>query len=152
MALSVIILLYVGIGVLAAGGSIAISSKRFSAKAEQIFYGLLLVPVAAIYLAFTAYYAASDAWRLEALLVAIFAVVGLLGTRLLALLMLGYAAHGAWDLVHELSLYQSTSSGGTSTLTQIPLAYGAFCAAYDWCMVGYFYTRRHPWRMAWQRR
>ena len=145
MALLAILLLYVVIGVLAAGGSIAISSKRFSAKAEQIFYGLVLVPVAAIYLAFTAHFAASEAWRLEALTVALFAGMGLLGTRLLVVLILGYAAHGAWDLVHELSLYQGTSGGGPPTFTQIPLAYGAFCAAYDWCIAGYFYTRRRLW-------
>jgi hypothetical protein len=150
MALSAIILLYVGIGVLAAGGSIAISSRRLSPKGEQTFYGLLLLPVAAIYLAFSAHYAASEAWRLEARVVVAFALVGLLGTRVLALLILGYVAHGAWDLVHELSVYQGTSGGEAPTFTPIPLAYGAFCAAYDWCLVGYFYTRRHPWRMAWQ--
>jgi hypothetical protein len=152
MALVVIILLYIGIGVLAAGGSIAISSKHLSAKAEQTFYGLLLVPVAAIYLAFTAHYAAGDAWRSEARVVALFAVAGLLGTRLLALLMLGYVAHGAWDVVHEVALYQGSVGLPTSTLTEIPLAYGAFCAAYDWSMAGYFYTRRHPWKTAWRAR
>src|SRR5512132_1540056 len=38
MALSVIILLYVCVGILAAAGSIFISQKLFSAKAEQIFF------------------------------------------------------------------------------------------------------------------
>jgi hypothetical protein len=150
MTLSVIILLYVGVGVLAAIGSITISSSRFSAKAEQTFYGLLLTPIAAIYLAFTAHFVASGAWRLEAIAVALFAILGVLGVRLPAFLMLGYALHGAWDLVHEVLLHEGASGGSAGALTEIPLAYGAFCAAYDWCMVRYFYARRDQWKAAWR--
>jgi hypothetical protein len=152
LALSLIIVLYVGVGVLAAVGSIAISKKQFSAKVEEIFYGLLLAPIAAIYLAFTAHFAANDAWRVETIAVALFAILGLLGIRLSVLLMLGYALHGAWDLIHEVFLYEGTSAAGVGTLTEIPLAYGAFCAAFDWCMVGYFYTRREAWKAARQAR
>ncbi len=54
MALSVIIVLYVCVGILAAAGSIFISQKLFSAKAEQIFFALFLVAIAGFYLAFTA--------------------------------------------------------------------------------------------------
>ena len=149
MALAVIIGLYIGIGVLAAAGSIAISTKHFSGKAEQIFYGLLLIPIAALYLAFTAHFAATDAWRAEAIAVALFAGMGVLGIRLPFLLMLGYGLHGAWDLVHEVLLHEGTAVTGARTLTEIPLAYGAFCAAYDWCIVGYFYMRRGQWKAAW---
>lgn len=152
MALSLIIILYVGVGVLSAVGSIAISRKQFSAKAEQIFYGLLLAPIAGIYLAFTAHFSTNDAWQPEAIAVALFAILGLFGIRLPVLLMPGYALHGAWDLVHEIFLHEGTFSLGTRTLTEIPLAYGAFCAAFDWCMVAYFYTRRDQWRSAWQAR
>ena len=35
-------------------------------------------------------------------------------------------------------------------LTELPLAYGAFCAAYDWCVAAYFYTRRREWNAAWK--
>jgi hypothetical protein len=35
--------------------------------------------------------------------------------------------------------------GGARPLTEIPLAYGMFCAAYDWVMAGYFFTRRAAW-------
>jgi hypothetical protein len=52
MALSVIILLYICIGLMSAAGSVAISRKVFSAKAEQIFFGLVLVAIASFYLAF----------------------------------------------------------------------------------------------------
>ena len=38
MALSVIIVLYVCVGILAAAGSIFIAQQLFSAKAEQIFF------------------------------------------------------------------------------------------------------------------
>ena len=62
MALSVIIILYATVGFLAAAGSIFISQKLFSAKAEQIFFALFLIAIAAFYLAFTAYFAEEEAW------------------------------------------------------------------------------------------
>src|SRR6478735_9230059 len=65
MALSVIIVLYVCVGILAAAGSIFISQKLFSAKAEQIFFALFFIAIAAFYLAFTAYFGDQGAWRLE---------------------------------------------------------------------------------------
>jgi hypothetical protein len=150
VALSVIIILYLGIGVMSAAGSVAISSRLFSAKAEQIFFGLLLVPIAAFYLAFTSYFRAGDAWRLETVAVILFAVLGILGMRAAVALLLGYALHGVWDLLHELHMHAGAEIGGTSTLSEIPLAYGVFCATYDWCMAAYFYTRRDQWNAAWR--
>ena len=148
MALPVILGWYLVIGVLAALGCIRITQSRFSPKAEQIFYGLLLTPVAAVYLAFTAYFGAADAWGLETIAAVLFAVLGVLGTRLPVSLMLGYALHGAWDLAHELAEHGGSVAGGTATLTAIPLAYGVFCAAFDWYMAVYFYTRREQWKAA----
>ncbi len=147
MALALIFTLYVCIGVLAAGGTIALLSRHFSPKAEQVLYGLVLAPIAGMYLAFTAHFSAGDAWRLEALAVAFFVALGVLGTRLLIPLMLGYALHGAWDLGHEIVM-SGIATSDPVTLTSIPLAYGAFCLAFDWYMVGYFYTRRHQWSAA----
>jgi hypothetical protein len=40
--------------------------------------------------------------------------------------------------------------GRLGTLTAIPLAYGMFCAAFDWAMVAYFGTRRQVWKAAWR--
>ena len=148
MALSVIIALYISIGLMSAAGSVAISKKVFSAKAEQIFFGLFLVPIAGFYLAFTAYFGNEGAWRLEAGAVAVFAVLGILGSRMPVVLMLGYVLHGLWDLLHELHAHAGEDFG-TSTGTEIPLAYGAFCATYDWCVAAYFYTRRRQWSAAW---
>ena len=149
MALAVIIIWYIVIGVLAALGTIAISKVWFSPKVEQIFFGLLLVPVAAMYLAFTSFFGATGAWRHEAIAVALFAVMGVLGVRIPVLLMLGYALHGAWDLVHE-AVHAGCCRGRAHNLTAIPLAYGAFCAAYDWYMACYFYSRRDQWKAAWR--
>ncbi len=148
MALAAIMLLYAGIGVLAAIGTIAICRARFSPRVEHVFFALLLTPIAAIYLAFAVYFGDHSAFRLEAYAVAVFAGLGLLGLRLPALLVLGYALHGAWDLIHEVSAYLGVARGGSPDVTGIPLAYGVFCAAYDWCMVGYFVTRRAAWRGA----
>ena len=41
---------------------------------------------------------------------------------------------------------------GADELTELPSAYGAFCAAFDWCVAGYFYTRRREWNAAWKAR
>ena len=144
MALALILALYVCIGVLAARGTIALLSNRFSPKTEQILYGLVLAPIAGMYLAFTAHFSAGDAWRLEAPAVVLFVALGLLGTRLLIPLILGYALHGAWDLYHEI-VQAGLALSDPGALTRIPLAYGAFCLAFDWYMAGYFYARRHHW-------
>jgi hypothetical protein len=99
-----------------------------------------------MYLAFSAYFGDHSVLRLEVYGVALFTGLALLGLRLPALLILGYALHGAWDVAHEAFLYLGPPSGDTRSVTAIPLAYGAFCAAFDWCMAGYFYTRLSAWR------
>jgi hypothetical protein len=143
MALVVIFILYATIGVLAAVGSISIT-KRFEPRVEQATYGLALVPVAAVYLAFLRQLGPAASWRAEFLPVVGFVALGLAGTRLAPLLMLGYLGHGAWDLIHEAFMLQ----GSLGRLTPIPVAYGVFCAVFDWVMVGYFWTRRKVWLAA----
>ena len=144
MALAAILMWYVGIGVLAAIGTVTISRARFSPRVEHSFFALLLIPIAAMYLVFVAYFGDGSTPRPEAYAVVVFVVLGLLGLRLPALLVLGYALHGGWDLAHEIRVHLGT--GGARPFTDIPLAYGAFCAAYDWWMAGYFFTRRAAWR------
>ena len=145
MALSIIIVLYVCVGILAVAGSIFISQKLFSAKAEQIFFALFLVAIAAFYLAFTAYFADEEAWRFETMAVVLFAIFGLVGVRVPFLLIVGYLLHGVWDVLHEVHAFGGTDLFGAHRLTELPLAYGAFCASYDWCIAAYFYTRRAAW-------
>ena len=152
MALSIIIVLYVSVGILAAAGSIFISQKLFSARAEQIFFALFLVAIAGFYLAFTGYFGDQGAWRLEIGAVVGFFLFGILGLRLSVVLIVGYCLHGVWDIVHEIHAFGGVSPFGTQEMTEIPLAYGAFCAAYGWCMAGYFYTRRREWNAAWEAR
>jgi Family of unknown function (DUF6010) len=112
MALSVIIVLYVCVGTLAAAGSIFISQKLFSAKAEQIFFALFLVAIAAFYLAFTAYFADAKAWRFETLAVALFAIFAIVGLRVPSLLIIGYLLHGVWDVLHEVQAFGRTDLFG----------------------------------------
>jgi hypothetical protein len=146
MALAAILFLYLVIGVVAAIGTVTISRARFSPRFEHIFFALLLIPIAAMYLAFAEYFGDHSALRLEVYGVALFAGLGLLGLRLPALLIIGYALHGAWDLAHEAFRYLGPAPGDIRSVTAIPLAYGVFCAAYDWCMAGYFFTRQAAWR------
>jgi hypothetical protein len=147
MALAAILSLYLVIGALAAIGSVTISRSRFSPRAEHVFFAVLLVPIAAMYLAFVAYFGDYSTLRPEASAVAVFAALGLLGLRFPALLVLGYALHGGWDLAHEIWVHLGAGAVGAPPLTDIPLAYGVFCAVYDWCMAGYFFTRRAAWSL-----
>jgi len=148
MAFSVIIVLYVVIGCLAAAGSMCISQKLFSAKAEQIFFALFLIAIAGFYLAFTAYFGDQKAWQFETGGAIVFAIFGLLGVRMPIMLIIGYLLHGVWDVLHEIHAHGEADIFGAQ-MTEFPLAYGAFCAAYDWCMAGYFYTRHSQWSAAW---
>ncbi|MGB9473832.1 MAG: DUF6010 family protein [Candidatus Udaeobacter sp.] len=149
MAFSVIIILYVCVGFLAAAGSMCISKKLFSPKTEQIFFALFLVAIAGFYLAFTAYFGDRGAWRLETGGVIVFAVFGLLGIRVPVVLIMGYFLHGVWDVLHEMHAHGGPDLFGVQQPTKIPLAYGAFCVAYDWSIAAYFYTRLGQWRAAW---
>ena len=142
---AVIAVLYLTIGFLSATGTISISRKIFKPKAEQTFYGLFLIAIAGFYLAFTAYLGTAAAWRMEWAGVLVFAALGLAGTRLPFALIAGYPLHGVWDVLHELHAHGAWSMFGQDQVTAIPLAYGFFCLAYDFCIAAYFYTRRKQW-------
>lgn len=146
MPLAVIMGWYIVIGVLAAIGTITITRSRLSPRMEQVFYALVLIPVAGMYLTFVGYFGDASTLRPELYAIAVFVVLALLGLRLPAALILGYVLHGAWDLVHEVSVHLASPSGGARQVTDIPLAYGVFCAAYDWLIAAYFVTRRAAWR------
>ena len=150
MALTIIVILYAAIGTLAAAGSIFISQKLFSARGEQIFFALFFIAIAGFYLAFTAYFENQEAWRLEIGAVIVFTLFGILGLRFPAALIIGYSLHGIWDIVHEIHAFGGVSLFGAEKMTEIPLAYGVFCAAFDWCVAGYFYTRQREWNAAWK--
>jgi hypothetical protein len=152
IALIVIVALYISIGVLSAAGSVYISKSILSAKVEQIFFALFLIPIAGFYLAFTVHFGDHDAWPLEATAVAGFAVFGLVGVRVPFALIVGYLLHGLWDGVHEFNAHAGGSLLGPQQTTSVPLAYGFFCATYDILMATYFYTRRDHWHTAWSAR
>lgn len=149
MAFAVIIILYVGIGLMSAAGSVVIARRFFSARSEQIFFALFLIAIAGFYLAFTEYFGEVGARRLEMAGVLAFGVVALVGIRVSIVLIIGYFVHGLWDVMHEMHAHGGIGLFGAQQLTPIPLAYGAFCATYDWCMAAYFHTRRNDWKAAW---
>src|ERR1700757_2928748 len=97
LGFAVIVALYVVIGLMAAVGAIFIVPKILGLKAEQIFYAMFLIMIAAFYLAFASYFRAEAAWRLEVAVVIAFAAVALAGVRLPLILIIGYSLHGAWD-------------------------------------------------------
>jgi uncharacterized protein DUF6010 len=146
----VIVILYAVIGLMAAAGTIFIARKILAPKAEQIFYAMFLIMIAGFYLAFAAYFGVTTAWRLETAVVLAFVALALPGARLPFFLIIGYSLHGLWDLLHELEAHGAYSAFQPGELTLIPLAYGVFCAAFDFCMAAYFYTRRAEWIAAWK--
>jgi len=147
----VIAMLYATVGLLAAAGTIFISRKVFSPKAEQIFYAMFLILVAMFYLAFAAYFGAAHAWPLETTAVLAFVLMGLMGARLPFVLIIGYSLHGVWDLLHEFQAHGAWSPFEPGQITAIPLAYGIFCLAFDVCVAAYCYTRRQEWTAAWRK-
>ena len=139
-------------GALAAAGSMYLSHRFVPAKHEPTLYGLFLIAIAAFYLASTSYFGETAARSLETAAVLAFAVMGVLGTRVPAVLIAGYALHGGWDLLHEVQAHTQVDVFGGRGATKIPLAYGAFCAMFDWAMVVYFLYRRRHWVAAWKSR
>ena len=150
MALAIIMVWYTSIGALAAAGSMYLSHRLVHAKHEATLYGLFLIAIAAFYLACTSYFRHAAAWSLETVAVLAFAVLGCLGTRVPVVLIAGYALHGGWDLLHEVQAHVQVDVFGGREATTIPLAYGAFCATFDWAMVMYFVYRRRDWVAAWR--
>jgi len=108
----VIVILYVTIGLMAAAGCVSIGRRFLGPRAEQVFYGLFLILIAAVYLAFAAYFEIETAWVAESAAVLLFLVMGVAGTRLPILLIVGYPVHGVWDLLHELQQHGAISTFG----------------------------------------
>jgi hypothetical protein len=152
VALAIIMVWYVSIGTLAAAGSMYLSQRFVPAKHEATLYGLFLIAIAAFYFACTSYFGDAAAWRLEGVGALTFAVMGCLGTRAPVVLIAGYALHGGWDLLHEVQDHMRVDVFGGMEATKIPLAYGAFCATFDWAMAVYFVYRRRHWVAAWKSR
>jgi hypothetical protein len=86
---AVIAILYVVVGIMAALGTISIFRKMFGPRSEQIVYAMFLIGVAALYLAFMAYFGDVNAWHLESIAVIVFIVIALLGLRLPSALIIG---------------------------------------------------------------
>jgi hypothetical protein len=142
---AVIIILYAVIGLLAAAGSVVVSQKLLPGRSEQIFYGVFLTAIAGFYLAFAAHFGDASSLDTELFAVASFSLLGILGTRYAAVLILGYLLHGIWDALHELSAHTGYSVLRSEQFTEIPLAYGVFCAVYDFAISVYFVRRRRSW-------
>ena len=100
-------------------------------------------------MAFTAYFEMEDAWPLETSAVFTFIVIGLLDIRIPFVLIVGYALHGLWNILHELHMHGDISVFGLGQASLVLLAYGILCVSYDLCMAAYFYTRHSEWDAAW---
>jgi hypothetical protein len=105
---------------------------------------MLLIMIAAFYLAFAAYFGVASAWRPETAVVVAFVAIALPGASLPFALILGYSLHGLWDLLHELQAHGAYSAFEPGQLTPIPLAYGVFLCSFRLLHGGVFLyaTRR----------
>ncbi len=149
IGLGVIVVEYLVIGIMAAAGCIALGRRFLRPRQEQVFYGLFLMMIAGFYLAFIAYFQADTAWRTESIAVIAFVLAGAIGARVAPVLALGLAAHGVWDLLHELQQDGAVQIFAAKDVTTIPLAYGVFCAAFDFYIAIYAASRRREWSAAW---
>jgi hypothetical protein len=150
LGFGVIVILYAVIGFMAAAGAIFIARKILAPKAEQIFFAMFLIMIAAFYLAFAAYFGAATAWRLETAVVAAFVAIGLLGARLAFALIIVYPLHGLWDLLHELQAAWIPLRVRARSIDRDPARLRSFCATFDICVAAYCYTRRDEWISAWK--
>ena len=141
----VIVILYVTIGVMAAGGTIFASQKIFRIHYERRFYGYFLMVIAAFYAAFVAHFGDGQAWITELIAISVFVLLGFIGVFQAHVLALGYLLHGAWDFIHELHQLFGIGVIETAELTTLPMLYGVFCLTYDLMIVGYIYYRRSEW-------
>lgn len=143
----VIILIYTVIGILAAVGFIGIAHKLFKGKQERIFYAVFMVMIALFYLAFVMYFSEpGSVWNTELLAISIFTILAIVGAVNTEILILAYVMHGVWDFLHEWQQQYGALIAQIDQLTQVPLAYGVFCLAFDFVMAGYFFYKRHDWR------
>ena len=142
----VVITLYAVIGLLATAGSVTVTQKVFPGRSEQIFYGAFLAAIAGFYMAFVAYFGNISSWRTELFAVIAFSVLGIVGTRYAAVLILAYSLHGIWDALHELAAHGRFSPFESGELTAIPLAYGVFCAVFDIAIAVYFRRQKQFWK------
>ena len=140
MALTIIMVWYLGIGVFTGLGVITVGRRWLTPPAERLYLGLLLLPVAGVYLAFASHFHAPEAFRLVMGQVVVIGLLGVLGMRLPLVAATGWALHGGWDLWHEVA---TLGAGGVPPwMTPIPLAYGLFCAAVDWVIAEYLLRGR----------
>jgi len=113
---AVIVVLYIVIGLMAAVGAIFIVPKILGLKAEQIFYAMFLIMIAAFYVAFVSYFIAEAAWRLEVAVVIAFAAVALAGVRLPLILIIGYSLYGVCAWFTNFRRMESTRCSSPSSL------------------------------------
>jgi hypothetical protein len=138
----IVAVLYAVVGLLGAIGSILVFRRVFQGRWEQIFWACFLVVIAAFYLSFAAYFAASaHAWQTEGIAVIVFLICAAGGLFSRSAIAVGYVLHGVWDLSHCLS---GSSLAGLS-ITDIPLGYGIFCSTYDFVVAGYLMTGDTAW-------
>jgi hypothetical protein len=82
IAFTVILVIYITVGVFAAIGTAYVSKALLPPKFEQVFYAVYLAVIAGFYLAFAVYFGSEQAWRVEATAVLCFALIALAGRRL----------------------------------------------------------------------
>jgi hypothetical protein len=144
IGLIVIVALYISIGGMSAAGSVYIAKSLFSARAEQIFFGLFLIPIAGFYLAFTAYFGDKDAWQLEATAVIVFTVFGL--DRSPSSVCSHNWIPATWHMGRGPRVHSIGTSADHLRATGVRLV----LRHYDFLMAAYFYTRRNHWHAAWR--
>ena len=99
-------------------------ARLFTPKAEQMFYGLSLIPIAGFYRAVTADYGMETAWHVESAAVLAFGAIDLLGIRVPGAIIVRYPVDGLWDVLHELHAHGGFSGFNLGPALRFPLHTG----------------------------
>ncbi|MEO9467700.1 hypothetical protein [Parasphingorhabdus sp.] len=132
LPLAFIFLVYASIGLFAALGAISFHQLVLKDNLSEQRYNAALLPlIAVVYIPFTAHLSDGVSWSNELIAIAIFVALAVAGMFIRLAVVVGYLGHGLWDVVHELDPQLLSDIWVPGQLTGIPLAYGAFCLAYD---------------------
>lgn len=116
---------FIGIAVASA---VCLAASLVGFDKDRAFYPVVLVVIASYYILFAAMGASLQTLLIELAAAAAFAVVAVVGFKLNPwLIVIGLAAHGAFDLLHPLLAHNPG----------VPVWWPGFCLAYDFTAAVY---------------
>lgn len=129
--------------VIAVPGTILPARRYLKPRHEKIFYSMLLIPIALIYIGFAYYYDNLEVMHAEVIGLGLFVIIAFVGQLISSkMIWIGYLAHAMWDIAHEIFFINLES---LIPLTQTPTGYAVFCLVVDVIIACYVFQRCAVW-------